>query len=62
MSTPGCDESAASVAESPQPECDCICHGVRGTPGQGGSFIWDDDRGIRHEDWFPCRCACEVTP
>lgn len=45
-----------------QPECDCICHGARGTPGQGGSFIWDDDRDIRHEDWFNCRCDCEVTP
>lgn len=54
------DESVAPLTLPPAPLCDCICHSVRGEVGQGGTWIYDDDRGIRHEDWFDCRCACEV--
>jgi len=42
-------------------DCYCICHTVRGEPGEGGTVIWDDDRGIRHEDWHDCNCDCART-
>lgn len=38
------------------PMCACPCHHGKGTPGEGYSWIWDDDRDIRHEDWIDCKC------
>lgn len=38
--------------------CDCLCHGTRGVPGDGYSYVWRDDRDIMHEDWIDCHCGC----
>lgn len=34
---------------------ECGCAGMRGDYASGYTQIWDDDRGIRHEDWISCR-------
>lgn len=36
--------------------CKCPCH-HRGDSGQGYSWRWDDELGIRHEDWVTCGCT-----
>jgi len=36
--------------------CECPCHDCRGNAGEGYSHTWDDDLGIRHEDWIACGC------
>lgn len=40
--------------------CECPCHGPSGEPGQGYTHLYDDDRGIRHQDWIDCSCGCGV--
>ena len=34
--------------------CECPCHHGRGADGY--SHVWDDERGVRHEDWVVCGC------
>lgn len=55
----GCGERACGEcgrSNCPDHECLCPCHYGRGDSGSGYSYVWDDDRGIRHEDWISCGC------
>lgn len=47
---------------TPMATCECPRHRYADTSGKGYTHLWDDDRGIRHEDWVDCRCACVPWP